>query len=198
MAEHIRNGNFDRDAIAHVFEITGSFPNFLIAQAIRAGEAFNLNRLASALERLGTPTKLPRPEKALPIWMIKAALKYQTGLTLSSALGLGPDYHEDPKWRAYQRIMSAEYRAYQRIMITERRKRGEPDIEGELSRSKPDIERELNRKWPQRVPGQLPKLEQAIRNTLRGDGIPVEVYRSQVRREFRKRLELEILKKRVI
>ena len=187
MAEHIRNGNFDRDAVAHVFEITGSFPNFLIAQAIRAGEAFNLNRLASALERLGTPTKLPRPEKALPIWMIKAALKYQKGLKLSSALGLGPDYHEDPKWRAYQRFMSAEHR-----------KRSEPDTERKLSRSKQDIARELNKEWPQRVLGQFPKLEQAIRNTLRGDGIPLGVYRLQVRRKFRKQLELEILKKRVI
>ena len=187
MAEHIRNGNFDRDAVAHVFEITGSFPNFLIAQAIRAGEAFNLNRLAIALEQLGNPAKPLKHVKALPFWMIKAALKYQKGLKLSSALGLGPDYHDDPKWRAYQRFMSAEFR-----------KRSEPDTERKLTRSKRDIERELNKKWPQRVPGQFPKLEQAIRNNLRGDGIPLEVYRSQVRRKFRKQLELEILKKRVI
>jgi hypothetical protein len=148
MAEHIRNGNFDRDAVAHVFEITGSFPNFLIAQAIRAGKAFNLNSLAIALEQLGNPAKPVKHVKALPIWMIKAALKYQTGLKLSSALGLGPDYHEDPKWRAYQRFMSAEFR-----------KRSEPDTERKLTRSKLDIDRELNKKWPHRVPGQFPKLE---------------------------------------
>jgi hypothetical protein len=198
MAEHIRNGNFDRDAVAHVFEITGSFPNSLIAQAIRAGEAFNLNKLAEALMRLGAPPRPTNAMKAVPTWMEKAAIEHYNGMRLSDALGLDAEYSNHQKWRAYQRFMSAEYRAYQRSMAAERRKRGEPDIERELNRSKPDIERELNQKWPKREPALFPKLEQAIRNTLRGDGIPLEVYRSLVWHEFSEQVEREILKKGVL
>lgn len=197
MANDIRNGSFDRDAVAHVFEITGNLSNFLIAQAIRAGAEFNLNRLASALERLGNPVKPPTPGKVVPIWMEEAAIKHLNGMRLRDALGLNDSYSDHRKWRAYQRFIGAEYRANQRLRNVERKKRGEPDGRRLLKRNKPDIERALNTEWLERIPGQFPKLEQAIRDTLRGDGVPSEAYRAHVSCEFRKQVDLEILKKGV-
>lgn len=176
MANDIRNGRLDRDAVAHVFEITGSLPNSLIAQAIRAGAEFNPDRLASALERLGTPAKPSKHPKGVPIWMAKAAIKHRNGMRLSDALGLGDDYSERQRWRAYHRLLKSDYG----------------------SRSARSIEKEINRRWPQRRRGLFPSLEQEIRCALGGDGIPLALYRAWAQRDFWDQVEREILKKAVI
>lgn len=176
MANDIRNGRFDRDAVAHVFEITGSLPNSQIAQAIRAGAGFNLDRLASALERLGTPAKPSKHPKGLSIWMAKAAIKHRNGMRLRDALGLGDDYSEHQRWQAYHRRLNSDYG----------------------SRSARSIEHEINRRWPQRKRGQFPHLEQSILSALHGDGIPLALHSAWAQRDFWDQVEREILKKRVI
>jgi hypothetical protein len=160
LARDILNGNIDHEAVAQAFESGGGAPDLLIAWKIRAGAQYEPVRLASAVEGLGNRTKMLKTKKPLPLWMVKAALKHQRGMTLHKALGDINDYTEDPHWRAYHRRMNADYG----------------------KRSKKEIELKLHNLWPKRIPGQFPEIEKAIREALSGRGVPLAVYRAQARR----------------
>ena len=166
LAKDIRANKLDAEAVAHAFEARGEFWDLLIAKQLRAGEQFNSERLADAVMRLQEPSVVKRNSKRIPMWMAKAALRRlsleQGGkeMSIHAAIGVSYPYSEDRRVRAYHRQMTRDYGP----------------------RGGGHIEERLAKKWPYHTPGKFPKLDQAIRLSLLGYGVPLEVWRA-VRRK---------------
>ena len=162
LARAIRAGKIDPEAVAQAFESAGGFPNLLIAKNLRSGAEFAPDRLALAVERLASQPKPGPQEKQLQLWMAKAALRHLVaeyggqGLPIHLALGVDYPYGEDKTVRAYYRQLRKDHGA----------------------RSKRAIEKRLAEIWPKRAPDQFPELEQAIRESLSGYGVPLAIWRS--------------------
>jgi hypothetical protein len=162
LAHSIIAGHVDREMVALAFESTKRLPDRLIADQLRAGDQFNLQRLARAVKDLNDRRIRSPKQSPLPLWMVKAALRHLSpeygggGEAIHKALRVDYPYSEHPKVRAYHRQLVRDYG----------------------QRSKGEIERKLNEIWPQRKPGSNPELERALRECLSGHGVPLEVWRS--------------------
>ena len=166
LALDILAGRIDREAVAHAFQSTNLLSDRIIADQLLAGEQFNFQRLARAVVSLSV-TQIPfRAPKRVPLWMAKASLRHLAsanggrGEAIHKALRVAYPYTEHPKVRAFHRQLIRDYG----------------------QRNKGEIERQLKDKWPQRKPGQFPELEKAIRASLSGYGVPLEVWRSLSRK----------------
>lgn len=170
LAKDVRKGSLDREIVAQAFESSGRIPDAAIARAIRAGREFDSARLANAIEAIGTPTKISKATKRLPLSVAKAALKHQRGMPLIKATGATYPYGDDASWRSYLKRLNADYG----------------------KRRKQDIELKLANKWSDRTPRQFPDVELAIRRCLSGEGVPLEIHQAQARRTLRKKVEPKI------
>lgn len=165
LARDILAGTIDPEAVAQAFESTHRLPDLLIASQLRQGWAFSPQRLAQAVEALGTPHKPVRKPNPLPLWMSKAALKHMAkehggkGQPIHKALGVGYPYAEHPRVQAYHRQLRKDYG----------------------QRSKATLAQQLNDLWPTRTRGEHPELERAIKKSLSGYGVPLEVWQSLMR-----------------
>jgi len=164
MARDVRLGDLGRECVAQAFESSKTLPDLQIARALRSGENYDAVRLANAIESLGNRKMASKPTKPLPLWMVKAALKHQRGMTIHAALNVDYPYTEDPKLRAFHRRMNADYG----------------------NRSKGQVDQRLGDLWPDRKAGQFPEVERALTEALSGNRVPIEVYRAQARRDFPK------------
>lgn len=162
LARDILAGRIDREAVAHAFQSTTLLSDRIVADQLLGGEQFSLPRLARAVENLSLTQTPFRAPKMVPLWMAKAALRHLalanggSGQAIHKALRVAYPYTEHPRVRAYHRQMICDYG----------------------QRNKAEIERQLKDKWPQRKAGQFPELEKAIRASLSGYGVPLEVWRS--------------------
>jgi hypothetical protein len=167
LARDIRAGKFDLEAVAHAFESTGLRPDRVIADCLRAGRQFARYQLARAVENLAAhkPHRLTKP---LPIWMTEAARRHLPeeyggkGEPIHKALGVEYPYAEHPRVRAYHRQLVRDYGPRSKGMLAQR----------------------LDHVWPQRTRGEHPELEKAIKESLSGSGVPLEVWRTLVPEGF--------------
>ncbi len=168
LARDILAGKIDPEAIAQAFESTNRLPDLLIAYHLRDGRKLDPKRLAQALEALAEPQVQPLKPKPLPPWMAKAALRHLAkehgggGEPIHKALGVGYPYAEHPQVRAYHRQLLKDYG---------------PRSKGRVCQQLDDI-------WPDRTRGQHPEMERAIKDSLTGDGVPLEIWRRVMRKQL--------------
>jgi hypothetical protein len=166
LARDIRKGKIDPEAVAQAFESTGGLPDKIIASHLRLDRHFDPQRLADAVENLAVPQGRSRPGRPLPIWLVEAAHRHLAkkyggkGEPIHKALGVEYPYIEHPRVRAYHRQLVRDHGP----------------------RSKSWLGQQLDDLWPQRTRGQHPQIERAIKESLSGYGVPLEVWRSLMRK----------------
>lgn len=166
LARDILAGKADPEEVAQAFESTNRVTDCLIARHLRQGNGYHPQRLAQAVEALATQQKPPLNQKPLPMWQVKAALKHLAeghggkGQPIHKALGVEFPYAENSRVRAYHRQLVRDYGP----------------------RSKKRLIRELDELWPMPMREKYPELEEAIKQSLSGYGVPLEVWRSWMRK----------------
>ena len=166
LAQDIRANDLDPEAVANAFEARGDIWCLEIAKQLRGGAQFDPERLANAVLRLSDPISPVRKIKLLTLRQAKAALRHLPpelggkGMSIHAAFGIDYPYAGDSDLRAYHRKMKKDY--------------------GKGDRRSSEVE--LANTWPSRTLGRFPKLEQAVCESLRGYGVPIEIWRA-VRRK---------------
>lgn len=167
LARDILAGKADPEEVAQAFESTDRVTDYLIARHLRQGNGYDPQRLAQAVEALSTQQAPPNKPKPLSLWKAKAGLKHLAkehggkGQPLHKALGAEYPYADDHRVRAYHRQLVKDYGP----------------------RSKGKLAQQLDELWPIRTQGEHPELARAIRQSLSGYGVPLELWRSVVRRK---------------
>lgn len=174
LARDIRRNRIDREAVAQAFEAYGGAFNRAIAAQLRAGQLFNADRLASAVEKLAVRPQLHPRRKPLPLSMAKAALRHLDpayggkGLPVHKALRI-ENFDESSDAIAYYEHPSV--RAYYRQLVKDYGPRG-PRV----------AESHLDQVWANRQRGRFPHVEEAIKAARLGHGVPLELWRAARRK----------------
>lgn len=170
LAQDIRRGRIDAEAVAQAFEAAGGAANRAIAAHLRNGGRYNPERLASAAKKLVTRPKPCPPQKRLSLSAAKGALRHLDpmyggkGLPVHKALGVA-EFAKDPNARRYNEHPMV--RAYYRQLVKDYGPRGPKHIE-----------KRLNEVWAGRPAGVFPHLEHAVKDALLGHGVPLDVWRA--------------------
>lgn len=170
LARDILAGKIDAEAVAQAFESTDRMADLLIARHLRQGKEYAPERLAQALEGLANTPVKPRKPKPIPLRLAKAALRHLAkehggkGEPIHKALRVEYPYHEASVVRAYHRQLAKDYGP----------------------RGRGVMEKKLETLWPQRTQGRYPEVEEAIKQSLSGYGVPREIWRSLMRKELKK------------